>query len=204
MNEQTLIDVTAEYVKAELLNEVTGHDWWHVYRVWQLAQRIGKQESANMIVVELSALLHDIADYKFHDGDHEKGTTVARQWLESQNADEELISKVCECIKVCSFSKGIRPENIEQAVVQDADRLEALGAIGIARAFATGVHFKQALYDPEKPKESQDTTIGHFYYKLLNLKEQMNTSSGLKIATERDEYMRDFLDRFYKEWEGEV
>lgn len=203
MNQADIIKKTAEHVKGELLGETTGHDWWHVYRVWKLAKHIAVDEQADCFVVELAAILHDIADYKFHGGDHDVGLKVSREWLEKLEVDEEVIVKVLECIAVCSFSKGEQPKTVEAAIVQDADRLEALGAIGIARAFATGTHFDQILYDPDQPKDEQKTTVGHFYEKLLKLQVQMNTEAGRRIAEARHRYVEEFLERFYDEWEGE-
>jgi uncharacterized protein len=141
MNKQEVINNTAKYAREVLEGEASGHDWWHVYRVWKMAQNIGQKESADMFVVELAALLHDIADYKMHDGDDSVGPRVAREWLEKQSVDEEIISHVCEIIKEASF-KGAQVESkintVEGKVVQDADRLDAIGAMGIARTFAYG------------------------------------------------------------------
>lgn len=203
MNQQSLIEKTAAFAKETLSGESTGHDWWHVYRVWQNAKHIGKAENADMYVVELAALLHDIADHKFHNGDHEVGPRVAREWLEKLETETVIIERVIECMRSCSFSSGHVATTIEALVVQDADRLDALGAIGIARVFATGAKMgDRMLFDPEKPKETQPTSIGHFYEKLLLLKNRMNTATGRQMAEDRHLYLEQFLDEFYAEWEG--
>lgn len=203
MNKELIIQQTAAHVKSVLSGEATGHDWWHIYRVWNLAKRITQEENADSFIVEMAVLLHDIADFKFNNGDHEIGITVSREWLESQKVEEEYIIPILDSIRSCSFTSGHAPATLEAKIVQDADRLEALGAIGIARAFATGVHFKQIFFDSDLPKEDQKTTIGHFYHKLLLLKDQMNTETGKQIALERHQYIEEFLERFYAEWNGE-
>jgi len=203
MNKEYVIQQTAEHAKKILSGESTGHDWWHVYRVWKLAKHIAEMEKADSFVVELAVLLHDIADYKFNNGDHDIGIKVSREWLESQNVDEKYIEPVLDCVRSCSFSSGHSPSIKEAMVVQDADRLDAIGAIGIGRAFATGAYFKTIFFNPDEPKENQKTTIGHFYEKLLLLKDKMNTQAGKQIALERHQHLEDFLERFYAEWEGE-
>jgi uncharacterized protein len=212
-----LITTTAEYVRNELEGEGSGHDWWHIYRVWQLSRHIGSAEGADLSIVEPAALLHDIADWKFHGGDEEAGPRKARVWLESQRAQEPLIESVCDIIRKISYKgAGVATpmSDINGMVVQDADRLEAMGAIGIARAFAYGGHKNRPLYDPdEKPrlhqsfaeyKSSKGHTINHFYEKLLLLKDRMNTATGRALAEGRHAYMEQFLDRFYREWAGEL
>lgn len=213
--DRKIIEQTAEHVKDALSGESTGHDWWHVHRVWKTAVRIGEEEGADMFVVEFASLLHDIADYKFHGGDETAGPRVARQWLENLNVDEDIISHVCEIVKDISF-KGAnvssKMRTIEGKVVQDADRLDALGAIGIARCFATSSNMKLPIYDPDikpKPHDSfeeyktrRTSAINHFYEKLLLLKGMMNTESGKRMAEGRHEFMEEFLERFYGEWEG--
>lgn len=207
------IGKTAVYVKNALTGEGSGHDWWHVYRVWNNAMQIGKGETANLEVVQYAALLHDIADYKFHDGDDSVGPRVAREWLESQDVTEGVISHVCEIIEGVSFKgAGVDSsiETIEGMVVQDADRLDAIGAIGIARAFAYGGHKGRVMYDPDiKPvrhesfedyKKNNSSTINHFYEKLLLLKDLMNTKTAKKMAEGRHQFMMSFLEQFYQEW----
>ena len=197
------------------MGEGSGHDWWHVYRVWKNAIHIGKQESVDIFVVELAALLHDVADWKFHDGNDEIGPQVAKEWLESLSVDEKVISHVYQIIKDISFKgAGVvtAMKTTEGMVVQDADRLDALGAIGIARTFAYGGSKNREMYNPdinpemhtsfEQYKNSQGTSINHFYEKLLLLKELMNTATAKQIAEKRHAVMEDYLNQFYREWEG--
>jgi uncharacterized protein len=216
MDKQEIIQKTAEMVKEKFQNEGSGHDWWHIYRVWQLAKSIAKKESADSFVVELGALLHDIADYKFHDGDEEIGGKVTKEWLENLGVDSINIENVVHIVNNVSF-KGGNTENkmksIEGFIVQDADRLDAIGAMGIARCFAYGGYKGNEIYNPEiKPnlkmtkeeyKTQKGTQINHFYEKLLLLKDRMNTETGRKFAQERHEYMENFLEEFFAEWEGE-
>lgn len=217
MNKQEIINNTAKYARETLESEASGHDWWHVYRVWRMAQNIGQKENADMFVVELAALLHDIADYKMHGGDDTVGPKVAREWLEKQGVDEETISHVCEIIKEASF-KGAQVvskiNTIEGKVVQDADRLDAIGAMGIARTFAYGGAKNREMYNPDiKPelhesfdqyKNNNSPTLNHFYEKLLLLKDLMNTESGKEIAQGRHAIMEQFLKDFFNEWEGKA
>jgi uncharacterized protein len=210
-----LIDRTASYVKSTMSGDGAGHDWWHIHRVWGMARRIGEVEGANLLVVELAALLHDIADWKAHGGDSAIGPKMAREWLGPLGIDPDVIAHVSRIIAEMSF-KGAGVEqpklSLEGEVVQDADRLDALGAIGIARAFAYGGAKGRLMYDREmKPTEHRTaasylntggTTINHFYEKLLLLKDRMNTATGKAIAKKRHEFMEDFLRRFYEEWEG--
>jgi uncharacterized protein len=217
MNKNEIINNTAKYVRETLEGEASGHDWWHVYRVWKMAQNIGQKENADMFVVELAALLHDIADYKMHGGDDTVGPRVAREWLEKQGVDDGVISHVCEIIKEASF-KGAKVESkintIEGKVMQDADRLDAIGAIGIGRTFAFGGSKNREMYNPEiKPelhesfeqyKNNGSSTINHFYEKLLLLKDLMNTESGKEIAQGRHAFMEQFLKDFFNEWEGKA
>ncbi|MGO8745915.1 MAG: HD domain-containing protein [Thermoguttaceae bacterium] len=210
-----LIDRTANHVKAVLSGDGTGHDWWHVYRVWKMAKRIGQAEGAGLLVVELAALLHDIADWKLHDGDCAVGPRMARDWLDSLELDGSISQHVCQIIADISF-KGAGVEqpvlSLEGQVVQDADRLDAIGAIGIARAFSYGGAKGRLMYDPVvKPTEhrtaeaylkSGGTTINHFYEKLLLLKDRMNTATGKAVAEERHRFIEEFLERFFEEWEG--
>jgi uncharacterized protein len=215
MDKDQIIIQTTEYIKVKLMGEGSGHDWWHVYRVWKNAIHIGKQESVDLFVVELAALLHDVADWKFHDGNEEIGPQVAKDWLESLGVDEKVISHVCQIIKDISFKgAGVvtAMKTTEGMVVQDADRLDALGAIGIARTFAYGGSKNREMYNPdinpemhasfEQYKNSQGTSINHFYEKLLLLKELMNTATAKQIAEKRHAVMEDYLNQFYREWEG--
>ena len=217
MNKQEVIDITAKYVRETLEGESSGHDWWHVYRVWKMAQNIGQKENADMFVVELAALLHDIADYKMHGGDDSVGPRIAREWLERQSVDGETISHVAEIIKEASF-KGAKVETkintLEGRVVQDADRLDAIGAMGIARTFAYGGAKGRVMYDPDiKPefhesfeqyKNNNSSTVNHFYEKLLLLKDFMNTETGKVIAQGRHVIMENYLKDFFSEWEGKA
>lgn len=209
-----LVDSTAKYVRTVLTGEGSGHDWWHVYRVWRMAKRIGQAEKADLLVVELAALLHDIADWKSHGGDTEIGPERARNWLTSLGVEEKVVEHICQIIADISF-KGARveqpPLSLEGQVVQDADRLDALGAIGIARAFAYGGAKGRSIHDPEmKPVKHETpeaylkggTSVNHFYEKLLLLKDRMNTTTGRAMAQERHEFMQEYLRRFFEEWEG--
>ena len=215
MEKKLIVNQTADFMKSELTGEGSGHDWWHVYRVWKNAVQIAKHEEVDLYVVELAALLHDIADWKFNDGNEDIGPQLAREWLESLNVEETEISKVCEIIQDISFKgSGVitKMTTIEGMIVQDADRLDAMGAIGIGRAFAYGGSKGREMYNPElKPekhdsfeqyKKSQGSSINHFYEKLLLLKELMNTNTAKKIAEKRHTVMLDFLDEFFHEWEG--
>lgn len=217
MNKDSIISQTAAYVRGQMAGEGSGHDWWHVYRVWQMAKHLATEEKADLFVVELAALLHDIADWKFHDGDEEIGSKRAQEWLKSIDVDTGVIASVYQIIKEVSFKgAGVetKPSSKEGMVVQDADRLDALGAIGIARTFAYGGHKNREIYNPEiKPaehtsfeeyKKNQSHTINHFYEKLLLLKDRMNTNAAKKIAEERHKFMEQYLERFYEEWEGKA
>ncbi|MDP4202563.1 MAG: HD domain-containing protein [Bacteroidota bacterium] len=217
MNQQEIIDQTATFIKEQLSGESSGHDWWHVYRVWKSAVRIGKQEQADLFVVELAALLHDIADWKFHDGNDEVGPQRAAEWLQTLQVDTIIIAHVCKIIRDISFKgAGVATamHSIEGKVVQDADRLDAIGAIGIARTFAYGGSKGREMYNPdvspllhdsfEAYKQNQSHTINHFYEKLLLLKERMNTATARQLAEQRHRVMEDYLDQFYREWEGEA
>jgi len=216
MNQQEIIQQTADYIKQEFSNDSSGHDWWHIHRVWQTALRICEQEKADAFIVQLAALLHDLDDWKFNDsGD---GTTPRRAqgWLDSLNLDPSATDAVCRIIKHISF-KGAGVDNtmnsLEGFIVQDADRLDAIGAIGIARAFAYGGWKNRPLYDPasspqlhqtfEEYKNSNSDTINHFHEKLLLLKDKMNTATAKRIAEQRHEVMVQFLNQFMNEWSGE-
>jgi len=212
-----LINPTVTYVKKELTHAEGGHDWWHIQRVWQLARHIGSKENVDMLVVELGALLHDIADSKFHNGDETVGPEKARTFLQSIDAPESVINHVVSIIQNISFKGGNhRPDfrSPELAVVQDADRLDALGAIGIARTFNYGGFKNRPMYDPsvtpnmtmtkEQYKQSLAPTINHFYEKLLLLKDRMNTDTAKEMAEERHRFMEQFLEQFYREWDVDV
>jgi len=216
MNHPEIIDQTVKFVKKTLANAEGGHDWWHIYRVWQLAKKIATTEKTNFLVVELGALLHDIADAKFNDGDESIGPKKAREFLQSISVEEELIAHVEKIIQHISFKGGNFEQafnSTELAVVQDADRLDAMGAIGIARTFNYGGFKNRAIYNPniqpnlnmskEEYKNSTAPTINHFYEKLLLLKDRMNTTTGKAMAKHRHQFMEEFLEEFYNEWEGE-
>lgn len=214
MNQQEIIQKTADYIKREFSDDSSGHDWWHIYRVWQTALHICERENADVFIVQLAALLHDLDDWKFNDSEDETPLR-AQGWLDSLSLDPSTIDAVCRIIKHISY-KGAGVENkmdsLEGFIVQDADRLDAIGAIGIARTFAYGGYKNRMMYDPEsKPelhksfeeyKNSKSDTINHFYEKLLLLKDRMNTETAKKIAEERHEVMLKFLEQFMKEWEG--
>jgi uncharacterized protein len=215
MNKEDIINRTIDFVKTVLADAEGGHDWWHIYRVWKSAKQIAQQEDVDLFIVELGALLHDIADSKFHNGDETKGPRIAREFLQSLNVDEETIIHVENVILNISFKGGNQEQKFksdELDVIQDADRLDALGAIGIARTFNYGGHKNREIYNPEiKPnlnmtkeeyKNSDAPTLNHFYEKLLLLKERMNTVSGKKMAEQRHEFMNTYLNQFYMEWEG--
>ena len=213
--QQTLIENTITFVKATLANAEGGHDWFHIERVYNNAMHIAKGEPVDELVVALGALLHDIADSKFFNGDETVAPKIATEFLISQNCDSAVIEHVVQIIKNISFKGGNKAQEFtspELDVVQDADRLDAIGAIGIARTFNYGGFKNRKLYDPEvKPqldmtvdeyKKSSAPTINHFYEKLLLLKDRMNTKTGKKIAEKRHAYMEGFLEQFYREWEG--
>lgn len=216
MNHEQLISKTILFVKEKLQNAEGGHDWFHIERVYKNAMLIAKDENCDLLVLELGALLHDIADSKFYDGDETVGPKVARKFLEENTVSEEVIQHVENIITNISFKGGNFQKTFsskELEIVQDADRLDALGAIGIARTFNYGGFKNRALYNPEiKPvlnmskeeyKKSDSPTLNHFYEKLLLLKDKMNTETGKKIAEQRHQFMEDFLEQFYGEWEGE-
>jgi uncharacterized protein len=211
-----MIDQTADFVKQTLKDAEAGHDWWHILRVWNNAKLIGQSEQADMLVVELAALLHDIADSKFHNGNEEIGPETAGQFLKSINADAAVIEHVQQIIRHMSFKASfgeIAFRSAELQIVQDADRLDAIGAIGIARAFTYGGYKNREMYNPDIPpalnmtkdeyKNSTAPTINHFYEKLLLLKERMNTATGRQIAEERHQFMLTYLAQFEAEWNGE-
>lgn len=212
---KTQIDKTIIFVKNELQNAESGHDWFHIERVWKTAKTIAQEECVDMVVVEFAALLHDIADAKFHDGDEEIGPQRAGDFLRSIEVKDSLIIHVQEIIRNMSFKNSlgeVKFTSPEMLVVQDADRLDAIGAIGIARAFNYGGYKNRVLYDPEiTPRINQSKevykntnapTINHFYEKLLLLKDKMNTKTGKRLAADRHQFMESYLNQFYGEWSG--
>lgn len=213
---QDSIQKTINFVKQTLKNAEAGHDWFHIERVFKTAININKAEKGNELVVAFAALLHDIADPKFNDGDEEVGPNLAESFLKSIAIEENIINHVKLIIHHMSFKNSFDENSFtskEMQIVQDADRLDAIGAIGIARAFTYGGFKNRVLYDPsvkieehltkESYKNTTAPTINHFYEKLLRLKDLMNTAAGKKIAEKRHQFMLDYLDQFYVEWEGE-
>ncbi len=216
-NQQIIIDKTVNFVKNELAGAEGGHDWWHIWRVWKLSVKIAQTEHVDMFVVELGALLHDIADSKFHDGNEKLGPQKAREFLELSGADESITDHVIKIVANISFSTGKEKQAFrsnELDVIQDADRLDAMGAMGIARAFNYGGFKNREIFNPEiKPnlnmtkeeyKKNSAPTINHFYEKLLLLKDKMNTETGKEMAIQRHEFLEKFLNQFYQEWEGNL
>ena len=214
MDKKLILDKTKEYVSAKLQGEGTGHDFWHILRVCKTSVYIAQKEGADLFIVELTALLHDIADWKFNEGNCDMGVKLSGQWLESLEVDADIISKVTKIIGTMSFKGGTtnaEQETIEGKIVQDADRLDALGAIGIGRAFAYGGYKQRELHNPnikpqkynnfEQYKKSTGTTTNHFYEKLLLLKDLMNTETGKSMAKERHKFMENYLEHFFREWD---
>ena len=213
MNKAKIIQKTGMFVKKRLSGEGTGHDWWHIDRVRKNALMIGQKEKVDLFIVELAALLHDIADYKFYGGDEVIGPRVASEWLESQHVNQETINHVAEIITHISF-KGAGVKNkistLEGMVVQDADRLDAIGAIGIARCFAYNGHVGNEIYNPDTPpvmhqtaveyKKFKGTALNHFYEKLFLLKDRMNTQTAKALAEKRHKFMERFVEEFLAEW----
>lgn len=212
----TLIEKTIAFVRQQLQGAEGGHDWFHIERVYKNAVLIAQGESCDLQVVQLGALLHDIADSKFHNGDETIGPKTARNFLESHQVDETTILHVISIIENISYKGGNFEQKFtskELEIVQDADRLDAIGAIGIARAFNFGGFKNRALYDPEiapntnmtkeEYKNTAAPTLNHFYEKLLLLKDRMNTGTGKQLARQRHEFIEDFLSQFYAEWNGE-
>ncbi len=219
MNDADLVEETIAFVKETLNGAEGGHDWFHIQRVFKNSLLIAKEEKVDILVVSLGALLHDIADAKFYDGDETIGPKMAAKFLESIDVPNKVIKHVVKIIENISFKSGLKDNfkktkkkftSPELQVVQDADRLDALGAIGIARAFNYGGYKNRTLYNPDIPpnlnmnkeayKKSTAPTINHFYEKLLLLKDKMNTDTGKKMAAERHQFMVDYLEQFYKEW----
>lgn len=215
MDQKVVISQVACEIQKQFSGEETGHDWYHIERVWKNAELIARHEDCDQFIVELGALLHDIADHKFV-ADFEAETELrTRAILEKNGLDSERISQVLHIVQHCSFKGGIsenKMKSIEGLIVQDADRLDAIGAIGIARTFAYGGKYGNMIYDPsvqptdfqseEEYRTKRTHTINHFYEKLLLLIDRMNTPTGIRLAKQRHEYMKGFLEQFYKEWEG--
>lgn len=218
MKDENVIQETIAFVKKTLDGAEGGHDWFHIERVYKNSLLIAKEEKVDMLIVSLGALLHDIADAKFYNGDESIGPKIASDFLHSKKVTPEVIHQVVKIIENISFKSSLetkkeRFNSLELQVVQDADRLDAIGAIGIARTFNYGGFKNRALYNPDIPpnlnmtkeeyKKSNAPTINHFYEKLLLLKDKMNTSSGKKIAEQRHSFMLQFLSQFNAEWQGE-
>ena len=216
MENEKLIENTIAFVKLQLKDAEGGHDWFHIERVYKNTLAIAKEEQCDILICKLGALLHDIADSKFHNGDEKIGPKTARYFLENENVSEEIIKHVIQIIENISFKGGNfekKFDSIELQIVQDADRLDAIGAIGIARCFNYGGFKDRTIYNPEiKPnlsmskeeyKNANAPTINHFYEKLLLLKDKMNTETGKKMALKRHEFMELFLEQFYAEWQGQ-
>ncbi|PQV49439.1 uncharacterized protein CLV33_10369 [Jejuia pallidilutea] len=218
MPTEDILKKTITFVKQTLANAEGGHDWFHIERVYKNSMLIAKSEPVDEFVVALGALLHDIADSKFYNGDESIGPKLAREFLFKQNVDSAIIEHVVQIIKNISFKSGLEGKqkfkSAELDVVQDADRLDAIGAIGIARTFNYGGFKNRAIYNPEIPpnlnmtkeayKASTAPTINHFYEKLLLLKDKMNTKTGKSLAVKRHEFMQAYLQQFYAEWNGKV
>ncbi|WP_394355213.1 HD domain-containing protein [Mucilaginibacter myungsuensis] len=215
MDDTNFIEQTCAFVQQKLKDAEGGHDWWHIHRVWTNAKKIAANENADLLVVELAALLHDIADSKFHNGDEEIGPKTAAVYLESIGVDDATVNHVEQIIKHMSFKSGFDGHkfySIEMGIVQDADRLDAIGAIGIARCFTYGGFKNREIYNPEIPvnlnmtkeeyKNSTAPTINHFYEKLLLLKDKMNTNAGKQLAQQRHDFMLTYLGQFYFECGG--
>lgn len=213
---ETIIEATKDYVKTMLKDAEGGHDWFHILRVYNNAKLIAKSEQVDELVVALGALLHDIADSKFHDGDDTIAPKMAREFLFKHNVDSLVIEHVIDIINNISFNKSLEKgekfTSPELDVIQDADRLDAIGAIGIARCFNYGGFKNRKIFDPsikpnmtmtkEEYKKSTAPTINHFYEKLLLLSDKMNTKTGKRIAKQRHQFMEQYLDQFYAEWDG--
>ena len=219
MNKQQIINKTAKYAKEKLSGEKTGHDWWHTERVWKTAIQLAKKEKADLFIIELAALLHDIADWKLNHGDDEIGPKLAGQWLKKLKVEKKVISHVCQIVKATYYDIDFKNNGLknilkskEAKIVWDADKLDALGAIGISRTFAYGGSINREIYNPEikqelfktfkQYKKSKGTSINHFYEKLLRLKNLMNTKAAKKIAYKRHKFIKNYLDKFFKEWRG--
>ena len=218
MNKKEIIKKTELFVKETLKKESTGHDWWHSHHVRLLAKQIAKEEGADTFIVELASLLHDIGDYKFHQGNEYIGANLVSEWLSKLDIPNDVTNRIIDIISNSSFMKTLpdskeKPKKVltkEAMIVSDADNLDAMGAIGIARTFAFGGFFKEPIYDPsikprqnltkEEYKKKNSTSINHFYEKLLKLKDKMYTTCGKKTAEKRHNYMKSYLKQFFDEW----
>lgn len=212
-----LITRTAAYVKSKMLGGYTGHDWFHIERVWHMAKRLQAVEGGDLEIIEMAALLHDLGDYKQYGFNEIKGTFVLRGMMDVLDIEDELKEKMVTIIDEAQYigEETKKPKTIEGQILQDADWLDALGAIGIARSFATGGHIKRVIYDPGvKPREklskaeyfyrkSEGTSVNYFYEKVLKLPRMLNTETARKIAEHRVKVVENFLEEFYKEWKGE-
>jgi len=214
---QTLVQQTAAYVKTKLLNEPTGHDWYHIERVWKMAKRIQKQEGGDLELIELAALLHDLGDYKQYEFNELKGSLILRGMMDVLGIEKEMEEKIIKIIDESQFNGNETkvPSTLEGKIIQDADWLEALGAIGIARTFATGGYIHRIIHDPKrKPRrkmskrdyqmrKQEGTSVNYFYEKAFKLPKIMNTKTGREIAMKREHFLKNYLDEFQAEWEGE-
>jgi len=211
---EQLIENTKNFVKKTLENAEAGHDYWHILRVLKLSEKIAEKEGGNLLIIRLGALLHDIADAKFHNGDETLGPKIAKNFLQEQNVGNDIIEHIIKIIENISFKNSFSEQKFtskELQIIQDADRLDAIGAIGIARAFVYGGYKNNPIYvpdlapnlsmDKETYKKGDTSTINHFYEKLLKLKDMMNTTYGHELAEDRQRFMEAFLEQFYKEWE---
>jgi len=206
------IEKTIQFVKDYFKAEGSGHDWWHIYRVRKMALKIAKMEGGDLFLIEMSALLHDVDDWKLTDNNQGSRITPWLNQLKIPDRETSLIEKITKEVSFKGAGVETKPSSIEAKIVQDADRLDAIGAIGIARAFAYGGNKKRLIYDPNKTpelhnsfdeyKKGEGHTINHFYEKLLLLKDRLNTETAKKIATNRHEYMEQFLERFFEEWDN--
>jgi len=214
INKEEILVKTKQFVKESLSGAEAGHDYWHILRVYNLSKRIAKIEGGDLFVIRLGALLHDIADAKFHNGDETIGPKVARNFLVKMGVEEEIIEHVVAIINHISFKNSFSGQKFrskELDIIQDADRLDAIGAIGIARAFTYGAYKNNPIYNPDlqpnlqmsktEYKKGNTSTINHFYEKLLKLKDMMNTDTGQSLANDRHDFMLQYLEQFYKEWD---
>jgi len=214
MKKKEIIKKVKDYIKKALGSEPTGHDWWHSWRVWKMSKKIAKKEGGDLFIIELAALLHDIADWKFHGGNIKAGSEKVRTLLKELRVNNKTIKNICHIIDNISF-KGAGVKNRiktkEGKIVQDADRLDVIGAIGIARTFAYGGYKRREIYNPNiKPKlhksfkeykNNKGTSINHFYEKILLLKNRLNTKTAMEIAQKRHRFLEEYLKQFFKEWE---
>lgn len=223
LNQKNVLRKTFQFAQDFFGKEKTGHDWWHTYRVYKLALQIASREGGDLFIIEMSALLHDIGDYKFFNGDEEAGKRFVYNYLHSISLPLEIIEKIVNISTSVSFMKTLLPENklkleennvenLEYLIISDADRLDAMGAIGIARAFTYGGYYHRPIYDPDIPlnpnisreeyKTTESPSINHFYEKLLKLKNMIYTSYGKKLALKRHRFLEQYLKQFFAEWEG--